>query len=270
MSVQEMCTGEETVVPGVLRGYRTWRIDRSGRLGSTAVPYPWRLSEQTADCVPPNAFLTPWGLPCPCSICQTGRRPHGSPARDCVCGFYGWYSPRDARLVEAPVFGAIEVSGRILLGTHGFRAERARVLGLVLPIEPWADPLRRACRASLVPTYGSRDELVEQLPPDDVSQLVAHTCEGDPNCFDAEMNVALRAAISNGWGATFSAAAQNLAQVAAAFSVPPDIASPDASSPSAAEAPAPKSAAERALAARRARNTGPRLRNPFTRRGRAS
>jgi hypothetical protein len=263
MSVQEMCTGDETVVPGVLRGYRTWRINRSGKLASTAEPYLWRLSEQTAACVKPEAILGPSGLPCSCPICQTGRRPHGAPAGDCECGFYGWYSPRDARLVEAPVFGAIEVSGRILLGTHGFRAERARVLGLVLPDGPWADPLRWVCRANLVPTYGSRDELVEQLPPDDVSQLVTHTCEGDPNCYDSEMRVALQAAISNGWGVTFAAAAQNLAHAAAALSAPPDASSTYTD-------PTPLSAGERALAARRARNTGPRLRNPFTRRGRAS
>jgi hypothetical protein len=269
MTIQEMCSGDETVVPAALRGYRTWSLDPAGRLRAAALPYLWQMGEQHAECMVGSrsaAGLVPARVQgCDCFYCRRPK-PHAAPDSGCQCGFYGWYSPDDTRLMDRPVFGAIEVTGRVLLGTHGFRAERARVLGLVLPTWPPTDLLRDYCKSRLVPTFDSRDELVAQLPPDDVSQLVAHTCEGDPACLEAEFNVALRAAIGN-FGVAFSAAGQNMARVAAAFSVPTDD-SPSGSSSSGDAAP--MSASERALAARRTRNTGPRLRNPFSRRGRAS
>jgi hypothetical protein len=193
-----MCSGDATVVPGALRGYRTWRIDPSGQLASYALPYVWRMSEQRAACFRPGYHCAQ------------------APADTCMCGFYGWYSPHDTRLMAGDVLGAIEVRGRVLLGTHGFRAERARVLGLVLPAGPKADLLRVLCREQLVPTYASVDELVEHLPADDVSQLVGpHTCAGNPQCFQAELDAVVRASLDAGRIGQAMRAAAMSAQAAA-------------------------------------------------------
>jgi hypothetical protein len=200
-----MCSGDATVVPAALRGYRTWRIDPSGQLASYALPYAWRMGEQRAACFRPGYGCVE------------------APSDTCMCGFYGWYSPHDTRLMAGDVLGAIEVRGRVLLGTHGFRAERARVLGLVLPAGSKADLLRAVCREQLVPTYASVGELVEHMPADDVSQLVGpHTCAGDLRCLQAELDAVVRARLDAGRiGQAMRAAAISAQRLAAAVGATP-------------------------------------------------
>jgi hypothetical protein len=232
-----MCTGESAVVPAALRGYRTWDI-HDGQLESLRSDYRWTFGEQAAQCR---------ALACTCLFCNVGRERaleaggHDVPAEACGCGLYGWYAPGDTRLMSGQVFGAIEVTGRVLMGTHGFRAERARVLGLALYGQGLSPKLIDACRDSLVPTFPSRLALIEALPPDDVSQLIDHRC--GPEC-EVEMLSPFAAALAGG----IRAAASSFASFGVTMSEISAIAA-------LASAPSP---AEVALEARRTRNTGPR------------
>lgn len=97
------------------------------------------------------------------------------PSQDCECGFYSAYSPEGLKgapgLPNDPtllrwnyVVGAVKASGRVLLGSKGFRAERMKVLGLVSGTgnQPVTD----------IPIWESLTDLMWQFPPQNVTELL--------------------------------------------------------------------------------------------------
>ena len=171
--ISGMCGAEDgrPLVPGSLRGYRTWRLWRrrtppghdSLPLTSVTRPVVWGptltascASESTADPGPPPA--TPDG-------------DHAAPAAGCRCGIYGWYHPADTGMLHARVFGVIEASGLVVMGERGFRAERARIVAVVSRNRR----LRAACEQAGIAVYRRRRDLVRDCPPEDLSALL-----GDP------------------------------------------------------------------------------------------
>jgi hypothetical protein len=87
---------------------------------------------------------------------------HLSPQLGCFCGFYAAYHPDG--LINAPgthdflnqKLAVVEASGRIVLGTKGFRAEKMKIV----------DTFR-------VPLFvGDNPSILEKYPPDDVSVLL--------------------------------------------------------------------------------------------------
>ena len=177
ISPMALCTGEPALIPAGLRGYRTWRINYRGELRSTLVRHTWQLSGEQAVChrtelLDVSRITKGVGL----AFDHGGSCPHPP----CGCGIYGWYDPDDTRLAQAAVFGAVEASGRILMGTHGFRAERARVLAVStegLPDDVTAQLSERATWQGIA-VFGDRAQLVEAFPPDDLTGLVDHVCDG--------------------------------------------------------------------------------------------
>jgi hypothetical protein len=140
-----------TIEPFV--GYRRWVVRPSSVvggssaepvLGSAIVDYLWLEPEVVARCWPGRRSrfdpLTP--------------TTHTAPSLDCRCGIYalrdpgGVDWPLDAALC---VEGAVELSGTVLEGERGFRAQRARVVG---PLE-----LRTVCE------HGLRRRAVRELCP---------------------------------------------------------------------------------------------------------
>lgn len=106
----------EPLVPGRVLGFRQFRLDGEGRLAPLfAEARPWESKTTQARCV-----------------VQPGHRP---PVDDCTCGLYAWHHPDDALVRSAPglVVAAVRAHGRIVLGEHGFRAERAEITGVCLP-----------------------------------------------------------------------------------------------------------------------------------------
>ena len=112
-------------------GYRRWVVrpssvvgGSSGEpvLGSAIVDHLWLEPEVVARCWPGRRSrfdpLTP--------------TTHTAPSLDCRCGIYALRDPRgvdwplDAALC---VEGAVELSGTVLEGERGFRAQRARIVG---------------------------------------------------------------------------------------------------------------------------------------------
>ena len=120
MTARDYFHGDETLVPSALRVYRCWNIEfdgdgRPAMLTSTGVDFDWETKNVTATCLGGGEHHA-WGSPAPLGVCH--------------CGVYGWYHPNDARLVVRPVFGLIEVTGHVILGTNGVRAEHAQLVAM--------------------------------------------------------------------------------------------------------------------------------------------
>jgi hypothetical protein len=160
-----------SLVPGSLRGYRTWR--RLGRRASertTALPLTaitrrhvaWTRTMH-AECSNPDMS---WRTSRPYIV-----DPHESPAAWCQCGIYAWYEPYDAAMLDAGVFGVfgvIEASGLVLVGDRGFRAQRATIAAVVSRRRHVVE----ACEAAGIKVYRRRKDLLRDYPPDDVSALI--------------------------------------------------------------------------------------------------
>jgi hypothetical protein len=169
--ISEACGGGDAgraLVPGSLRGYRTWRPTRwrapvpLGALPLTSVTrrrVVWTPT-LTARCTPRDD-----GPPGP-----TGALPddHRAPQSGCDCGIYAWYEPADTRILHARVFGVVEASGLILMGDHGFRAERVRIAAVVTRKRRVA----AACAEAGIPVYRRRRDLLRDHPPQDLSTLL--------------------------------------------------------------------------------------------------
>ena len=164
-------TPAEPVIGSVF-GIRWWQGGPRGQLRSPwRGGYRWRPGVNAAGCFSHRSLFA-WR--------QSDRRhPHGAPEVTCECGFYAMWdlpdaSPPDARprMVwdvhpetsgsrHGLVLGIVEGFGRVLLGTHGFRAQyvrpRALALGSWVPPDPDVDA---AAAALHVPVYRSIGECV--------------------------------------------------------------------------------------------------------------
>lgn len=156
--------GGRALVPGTLRGYRTWRLQRrppaDGALPLTSVTrrvgWPVTLS---AECTPPEPLTD--GLP-------EGAGAHRAPTAGCRCGIYAWYDPDDAGILRARVFGVVQASGLVVLGERGFRAERATIAAVVTRNRR----LARACERAGVAVYRRKRDLLADHPPEDLTALL--------------------------------------------------------------------------------------------------
>jgi hypothetical protein len=157
------------LVAGTLRGYRSWRLVPRGvplepgvlPLSSMTRPQITWPPELSASCTSP--MFGPMG-----QLQPRSEPAHRAPDRDCHCGIYAWYSPADARTFSAEVFGVVQASGLVMLGTSGFRAERAQIAAIATRNRR----LAQACNDAGIPVYRRRRDLIADHPPDDVATLV--------------------------------------------------------------------------------------------------
>jgi hypothetical protein len=173
--VSEVCGGGDAgraLVPGALRGYRTWRL--LGR--RTHVP------DGSLPLTSVSRRRVVWGpsLTARCKRGDPGMRgqsastlddDHPAPQIGCGCGIYGWYSASDTSMVSARVFGVVEASGLILMGERGFRAETVKIVAVVTRNRRVAT----ACARADISVYRRRRDLVRDYPPEDLSSLLADT-----------------------------------------------------------------------------------------------
>lgn len=170
--ISRACGGGEegrSLVPGSLRGYRTWRpTGRRTRLPTGALPLTSVTRRRilwppllVARCAP-----FPKGWPGPADLTLPGD--HRAPQAGCDCGIYAWYAPDDTRILHARVFGAVEASGLVLMGDRGFRAEKVRITAVATRNRRVA----AACAEAGIPVYRRRRELVREHPPENLSALL--------------------------------------------------------------------------------------------------
>lgn len=168
--ISTRCGGNNSGTPfvaGELRGYRTWL--RSHPDDVPAGMLPLRSVHL------PYVSWTPI-LRARCLAADYGQatKPHQVPAKGCRCGIYGWYRPRDRRIVPAPVFGVVAASGAIIMGTHGFRAEQATIVAIVSRDRDIA----AACDRAGIAVYRRRRSLLRDYPTEDLTALLGHHARG--------------------------------------------------------------------------------------------
>ena len=171
--ISRACGGGEvgrSLVPGSLRGYRTWRpAGRRVHVPAGTLP----LTSVTR-----RRVVWPPMLVARCAPSPSGRKAadaevdldddHHAPQAGCDCGIYAWYAPDDTRILHARVFGAVEASGLVLMGERGFRAERVRIKAVATRNRRVA----AACAEAGITVYRRRGELIREHPPEDLSSLL--------------------------------------------------------------------------------------------------
>jgi hypothetical protein len=188
-------SGPELMV-GAVYGYRWWRLGPSGELYSPwRGPYLWEQGRNEARCLLSKRFLGGWRVAKPGLFRSTeGTHTSQIPSRDCHCGFYGLWTiplasagsipmlweidPSTSGASHGFVLGIVEGSGRLLIGTDGFRAASARPIavatGASVPPPPSFEALRYRMGvqmyqsvAGLVSAWGNRvAEGLDLLDPD--------------------------------------------------------------------------------------------------------
>ena len=169
------------LVPGMLTGFRTWKVERQhsvpghagageGTLCSVSYTATWRPGVNHAKCLAPSGLRR--------VICddETHVRPSDHESRcytngpcagldpRCGCGFWAYTSessewfrdnPYSITCAQPPrAYGIIDGFGRCVVGPRGFRASSAMVRALVLPVS-------RQDRYHFPPPVGSADPTEE-------------------------------------------------------------------------------------------------------------
>lgn len=117
----------DSLVPGSMIGYRQYSWDgHNFHSANTTFSVKLKADENVAVCKR--------------KILKDTEHAHEAPGRTCHCGFYGWYDPFNIEntgvanaISNTSVLAAVEVWGRVILGTKGFRAQKLRVKGVVPP-----------------------------------------------------------------------------------------------------------------------------------------
>lgn len=170
------CSGSRPLYLGGARGRRVFYLDEHGTLRGVTYRYPWRDGENVAECLvtkkpnvmAPNARSSLW-VPHPPYVVggvtfsdDPTAPPELTPNYewdkcegldpDCACGFYAYHSGETMYALSGPgcrVTAVVEAYGRLVLGTLGYRAEKARILGVVKPPETEATRRRQQLSAHL-------------------------------------------------------------------------------------------------------------------------
>ena len=175
--MSEACGGRgrdhgRQLVPGSLRGYRTWRlVGRRARVPDGMLPLTAVTRRHVLWAPTLSADCTESDVAIPGASRVDVADEHRSPAAWCECGIYAWYAPDDTAVLDPGifgVFGVIQASGLILMGDCGFRAERAQIVAVVTRNHRVA----AACEEAGIAVYRHRRDLLRDYPPDDVSALV--------------------------------------------------------------------------------------------------
>jgi hypothetical protein len=152
-------TDEPALVLEHVTGFRQFRVGDDGLL-------------------PAHVGDRPWAFPVAVAHCPRG--PHRAPKPGCSCGLHAWYDVADARAHALPgeVTAVVRASGTVLLGEHGWRAERAEVVAVALPARRTSTDARRdRVRRVVEAAYPAAElvddvrELARRFPPDDLTAL---------------------------------------------------------------------------------------------------
>lgn len=167
---------EFPLAPGSVRGYRWWqlRIQNYPASNYTMTTAVWDEFSRTFTprYVPPAGLSSqligmyggPWDKHAEWheAECSLGYdpytpyydvnllTPHHVPCGICGCGYWAYWKSEDHGCnpvvssfsgIDVPVFGVIEGAGRALIGTRGFRVQKARILAVTPVLEPVFSPL---------------------------------------------------------------------------------------------------------------------------------
>lgn len=189
------CSGSPPLVLGAARGRRAFYLDEDGWLRGVTYRWPWRDGENVAECMVTEAVFTA-ALSIPMRQSPTAPFVMGGvifeadpnvPAKpiqgykwarcdgmdpECACGFYAYHNGTSRYAtggVGCRVTAIVETYGRVILGTEGMRAEKARILGVLVPPSTEATERRRG----LVRAMKDAEDAIEALgsPPRRVTRI---------------------------------------------------------------------------------------------------
>lgn len=167
------------LVLGAVRGRRSFGVAADGRLTGLYYAQVWHPGENRASCHHDDSVVVrrPDGQ---ISVSWTTTRDigPGHGLQGCTCGFYAYYH-QDPYARAGRVSGVVEGYGRVVLGTAGFRCEKARILGLLVPGVPWpgrapddgvpspgvVDAARLGAAYPGVPLFSREEDLLAACPP---------------------------------------------------------------------------------------------------------
>ncbi|WP_141786877.1 hypothetical protein [Oryzihumus leptocrescens] len=181
--------GAVPLFTGVLRGYRGWNVDGLGRLRplvdqskiwqpglniascgvthrfeSTQVNFPKDRIFEPGASLGGGLVLGPLDRVGVFSV-ENGdfrtffvdrwvpEEAHAVPKADCTCGFWAYFRGDSEYVHAGHVVGIIETQGRIICGSSGFRAQKARIVALVDPTMHWSWLPRRWHRSPVLREY---------------------------------------------------------------------------------------------------------------------
>lgn len=184
----------------VVRGMRSFEVDRLGRLTGVTYKDVWRPGENVATChrkpyedpylsgvfgqiyrdmmgtyfqapQPSRGWLTR-RMPDPPMPVQFEQEPAPRPEpphtmADCKCGFYGYYDGSDDYGGDSRISAVIEGYGETVIGTRGFRCSKARIVALCIP-ESFGPALARKVRRNYagLPVFDTFAAMEREYPPD--------------------------------------------------------------------------------------------------------
>lgn len=162
--------GEVSLVPGSLRGYRVWGPSGFALAALGFSGYIYIPGANTAYCIYAE------GNRCICSCNECKVLQHDSapaPVLACTCGFYALLTHDQEELQGAvgvvsrtyPI-GSLKASGRVVLGSRGFRAERVEIEALARPCAKYVATYYG------VPWFPTMEDLVAEFPPSNVDSLL--------------------------------------------------------------------------------------------------
>lgn len=97
---------------------------------------------------------------------QPIKRAEGHGLDDCEHGFYAYYENSNDYYEAGRVSGVIEGYGEAILGTRGFKSQKARILALYIPSDVKVG-FKVRHNYSSVPIFDSFDAMVREFPGDD-------------------------------------------------------------------------------------------------------
>lgn len=154
---------------------RAWQFDKAAMTVRSLNAAPGKKSWMSTAMASP-AGSWPHGRPLAARCPVTGDKAHEDPVpgRECTCGIY---ATTDLDVIStyvskwAPVVGIVEMGGRVIPATQGYRAAFARVAVILLLDEALTEPhpvLRKLAAAYKVPAV-----VPHSASPEDYRELVS-------------------------------------------------------------------------------------------------
>lgn len=183
--------------PGVVRGIRSFDVDKFGRLTGIHYRQVWTPGENNAECKRdasmddymnmirnlaatvsyPAPRRTLFGGSYTPSISHGVVKGPGEPKplqhkfTDCRCGFYGYFDGSDDYHDNGRITAVVEAYGEAVIGTRGFRAMKASIVALRVKggADGISEPMARKLRNNYagIPVFETFDAMLAEFPPDE-------------------------------------------------------------------------------------------------------
>ena len=172
-------TGKVPDFPQTRLALRSWQLDRASMMVRSLNSPAGRKPSWIAKAMANPAGNWPYGKPLEATCTLSARKPkdgepeHGPvPANDCTCGIY---ATTDLDVINgylsrgAPILGVVELGGRIIPATQGYRAQFARVAAILLVDEALTEP--HHLLRELAEAYRVRAVIPHSADPEDYREV---------------------------------------------------------------------------------------------------